>query len=70
MEEWETTVAGREFHWEAVWGKKRVQKLRCMTFEWSDGHGVIKSAVVVERPLDNRSMRKVSLIMHDFKQVG
>ena len=56
---------GRQF------GGKGFQKLRCMTFEWSDGHmhGDIESAVVVERPSDNRSMRKVSLIMHDFKQV-
>ena len=67
----ETTVACREFHWEAVWRKKEFRNcIVAMISEWSDGHGVIKSAVAAERPSDIGSMRKVSLIMHDFEQVG
>ena len=31
---WETTLVGNEFHWDAVLGKKRIQKLRWSTLNW------------------------------------
>ena len=50
-------------------GRKRVKKLTSLALEWSDGHGVVKSAVVVEIPMVNEHIRNVCLLMHNFERV-
>ena len=40
------------------------------TLEWSDRHGIIKSAVVVEDSTVDGHIREVGSVVHDLKHVA